>query len=171
MIIKRSMALLIAVLVLPLAGVADDKNKDTKKPETKPRLVPAGTVTAQVVEVDGDTLRLRLPQAGKPGYRAPRQEGKDGKDDADLELPLVEDVKIRVPYKPELDDKGRPKPPPKKDPKDPDRNLPGVKGSTADLHKGVWVTVTLAQTRERQPKTMATLVIVVDEGGKGDKKK
>lgn len=153
-------------------AVADEKKDEAKKPEAKPRLVQAGTITAMVVEVEGSTLRLRIPQARKPYGPGPKPQGKDRDKDNpdDLEITLAEDVKIRVPPRPELDDKGRPKPL-KKDPKDPDRNLPGVRGTTSDLQKGVWVSVALAQTREKQPKTLATLVVVVDEGTKGERKK
>ncbi len=160
---------LVGLVVALSAGQADDK-KETKKPETKPKpvLVPAGTINAQVVEVDGTTLRVRLPQAGKP-YGA-RPQNKEGERQDDTEITLADDVRIRVPFKPELDDKGRPKAPPKKDPKDPDRNLPGVKGSTSDLTKGAHVTITLAQTRERQPKTLATLILVNEEGGRREKR-
>ncbi len=174
----RALAACVAITLAPLAGLGlllgdekkgDEKKTESKKPETKPRLIPSGTITAQVVEVDGDTLRLRLPQAGKP-YRG-RPEGKEGKDAADLEITLAGDVKVRVPLKPEFDEKGRPKPPPKKDPKDPDRNLPGVKGSTSDLVRGAQVTISVAQTREKQPKTVATLILVSDEGRRERKDK
>lgn len=159
---------LVAGLSLGLSPAsAEDKKEPAKKPEVKPRLSPAGTINAQVVEVDGATLRVRLPQAGKPNYQ-PRN--KEGDNASDLELTLADDVKIRVPLKPEFDDKGRPKPPPRKDPKDPDRNLPGVRGSTSDLTKGAHLTISVSQTREKQPKTVATLILVTDEGGRKEKK-
>jgi len=69
-----------------------------------------------------------------------------------------------VPPKQEKDDKGKPAPPPKKDPKDPDRNLPGVKGTPDNLTKGQIVTVTLGRTNDPQnPQVFATMVVVTYE--------
>jgi hypothetical protein len=80
----------------------------------------------------------------------------------DIELVLADDVKVRVPLKPEYDDKGKIKPESlKRDPKDPDKNLPGVKGSEKDLKARQWVSVVLGATREKPPKVLATVVIVV----------
>jgi hypothetical protein len=83
----------------------------------------------------------------------------------ELEITLADEVKVRVPPKIEFDEKtGRPKRLVlKKDPKDPDRNLPGVKGSPDELTKDLWVSVNLGRTREKTPRIVATMVVVLGE--------
>jgi hypothetical protein len=85
----------------------------------------------------------------------------------ELEITLADEVKVRVPPKIEFDEKtGRPKRPVvKKDPKDPDRNLPGVKGTPDELTQDLWVSVSLGKTREKTPRVVATMVLVLGEDG------
>jgi hypothetical protein len=87
-------------------------------------------------------------------------------DHHDREILLAEDVKVRVPPRIEFDEKtGRPKPLAiKKDLRDPERNLPGVKGTVDDLGKDLWVAVTLSKTRDKPVRILATMVVVLGEG-------
>lgn len=77
----------------------------------------------------------------------------------DVKVTLAEGAKFRVIPKPEFDDKGRVKPL-KPNPKDPDRNWGGVKGSAEDLSKDMWVVVNLSRLYSRS-KHVAAMVVVL----------
>jgi hypothetical protein len=72
---------------------------------------------------------------------------------------LPETVKVRVPPPVEFEDTGRPKRfSIKKDYKDPDRNLPGVKGALDDLDKGQRITATLLRSRDGRLTAQTILI-------------
>jgi hypothetical protein len=155
----------------------DDKPKETKPEptETKPeapkmKLIPAGSFAGLIIKKqDARLFTVRVyGKTGQPAFTGdPRNPFRvDVRDvHTDIEVTLAEDVKVRVPFVPERDPKtGRPKSLfPKKDPNDPDRNLPGVKGSIEDLRENQWVVVTLGRTRDKPPQTFATVVVVYGE--------
>lgn len=148
-------------LVLALAA-ADETKKDDKT-DAKDKLVVVGQLQGTIQKMaeggKGMTLRVygRVPQSN--GYRVIYRDGHE-----DHELTLADDTKVRVPPKQEVDEKGKPKNPViKKDPNDPDRNLPGVKGAVSDLHQNQVVQVTLGRTREKQPRVLVMMVTVLGE--------
>jgi hypothetical protein len=75
---------------------------------------------------------------------------------------IPEDLKVRVPYEPEFDEKGKPKKF-KPDPTDKDRRLGGVKGSVGDLHDGQSVVVQIGTLKSDKKKLVALVVVVVQE--------
>jgi hypothetical protein len=155
----------------------DAKKSDAAEPK-KDKLIPAGSLLVEVLEVhdSGNHLRVRyhakVPdikyngnQAGwRPGPRPPSYTVGSKDAHEDLDILLAEDAKVRIPFQPQVDDKGKIKPESiKRDPKDPDRNLPGMKGTPKDLQRKQWVSISLGATRDKPPKYLATLVIVVGE--------
>jgi hypothetical protein len=178
----------IVALTLPLVVFAADTKKPSKSEPEKERLVPAGQLFGEIIsnKVEGGTFKLRIhskqpeikwnqsmPRPGDLGSlrnaMLERMRGggasvnlKDA--NTDVDVTLAEDAKIRIPLKPEVDDKGKVKPESlKPDPKDPDRRLGGAKGTEKDLGKGQWVLLDLGATREKPPRILATAVRVVAE--------
>jgi hypothetical protein len=78
----------------------------------------------------------------------------------EVPVTLTETAKVRVLPKPEKDEKGRLKPF-KPDPKDPDRNLGGVKGKPEDIKQDVWLVAQLGLAAGG--KHVASAVIVLGE--------
>ena len=83
----------------------------------------------------------------------------------DVVISIPDDVKVRVPPKQELDEKGKPKKTttPKKDPKDPDSKLPGIAGDPKDIKKDKWIYLAVAQPKDDPKKTVATIVLVAGD--------
>ncbi len=169
---------ILAVAGLPLAvraaeGDAKNDKKDMTPEPPKERLIPAGSMTGEVTKVDDGgksfTLQLKgkVPQVtGYDKYGRPQFSPMDATQD--IPVTLTDDTKIRVPPKPEVDPKtGRLKPVViRKDPNDPDRNLPGVKGAPADLAYGQLVTVSFGMTREKPRKTHPTVILILGNAPK-----
>ena len=91
----------------------------------------------------------------------------------DLEISLVENAKIRIPFKPEMDEKTKRIKPEsvRPDPKDPDRRLGGIKGTESDLKEKQWIVVALGATREKPVQFRATaLLVVADQSREAEKK-
>jgi hypothetical protein len=161
------LVLLVLIGLSPSWAADKDDAKKTDKAETPKvqRLNAVGTVRARITEINDNDLKLRISEkvpellASRWG-RSYSVSVNERTVETDLDVTMIEGVKVRLPIKPELDSKGRLKPPPKKDPKDPDRNLPGTKGTVKDLNEGQWITVTLAATKEKQPKLMAVMILV-----------
>jgi hypothetical protein len=180
----------LAGLILLLAGVAvaDDKTKKGDLADTaKQRLTPAGQILGEITKVEegGKSFTLRLhektPQINynnsfqRPGgyqsYRNALSMFNRGnnvtlKDShTDVDIMLADEAKVRIPFKPEYDEKTKKVKPEsvQPDPKDPDRKLGGVAGFGKDLQRGEWVVVTLGSTRDKPPQILATVVQVVSE--------
>lgn len=150
---------------------AKKEDKDEKKDEKKgERYITLGSLSGQIVRVgDGGstfTIRLRgaIPTWVPTRIWYGRVQGRTQftPTSEDLDIVLADEAKIRIPMRPELDEKGRPKPgTPKRDPKDRDSNLGGMKGEPGDLAKDQWVTVTLGRsTNPKNPQVVAIVVLV-----------
>jgi hypothetical protein len=76
---------------------------------------------------------------------------------------MADDAKVRVPFKPEIDEKTKRVKPEsiRPDPTDPDRGLGGLKGAESDLQTRQWVVVALGRTTDKPPQFKATAVLVV----------
>jgi hypothetical protein len=133
------------------------KKEEMKKEDApkKEKLNPFGTLNGEIVRIEGNTLIVRIQgQRPRNPYFAQAMN--------EFEITMADEVKVRLPPKPELDEKGRPKnTTPKKDPSDPDSKLGGIRGSTGDLKPRQFVTIHLGQTREKQPKVLATVIYVL----------
>jgi hypothetical protein len=146
-------AMVFMVLVCPaLASLSADEPKAAKKEDKdkkKPEIIKAaqtsrvGQYTGRVTGTDENAFTLEV--------------GKDPTKRT-FDLLVAEDAKIRLPAELQFDDKGKPKRL-KKDPNDPDRNMPGVRGTKEDLHEGQNVLVTVGRLPNK--KLVATVVLVL----------
>lgn len=147
------------------------KNED-KKPERRETYRYLGQISGTVKDISDANRMITLEMRGATpsfipthywrglirGTFVPNQQVYD------LDIMLADDVKVRIPYKPERDEKGKIKPF-KPDPDDRDRHLGGIKGSESDLARRQFVTVHLGLTTSdpRNPRIVATAVIVVND--------
>ncbi len=155
---------LLLFLAIPLQSADKEKpqsKKDAKDTAVKmERWTVVGTVRGRIQEIDDNKLKIiatdKVPEviASRYGRNIQTREVH-----TELELTMIQGVKVRLPHKPELDAKGRPKPV-KKDPNDPDRNLPGIKGDTKDLIVGQTITATMARSQEKQPRLSAVIILI-----------
>jgi hypothetical protein len=129
------------------AATDKDKDKDKKpaaefnSPPKGVAIIKLGTVHGVIAKgSDGKTFRLKIDKQEK-----------------DVEVNLASTTKVRIPAN-EFDDKGNRKKP-KYDPKDTDRSLGGVKGTSDDIKDGEKVLVDLSGTRDAK-WLMAKIVIV-----------
>jgi hypothetical protein len=83
----------------------------------------------------------------------------------DLEITLADEAKVRLPFKPEIDETTKRVKPEsiRPDRNDPDHKLGGIKGSEKDLKKKQWVVVALGRTADKPPQFKATALAVVAE--------
>jgi hypothetical protein len=145
-------ALLLAAFPLALAR-ADDQQpaKKAEKEKKKPEAVKSfqttrvGQWTGKIAGTDESSFTFEVGTG--PTKRT-------------YDLTVAEDAKIRLPAQMDFDSKGKPKPL-KKDPSDPDRNMPGVRGTKDDLHEGQNVIVTIGRLPNK--KLVATVVLVLAE--------
>jgi hypothetical protein len=156
------------------AAMKKDDKKDEKK-DKKPSYRFVGNITGQITQMGegGSTLTVRvtgvLPtwvqtydqRYGRwrvnPNYNQPNVTNQD------FDVILADDCKVRLPVKQEFDEKGKPKPMPKVDPKeDPDyKTLGGSKGEASDLARGQIVTVAFGQSMDpKNPQVVATMIRV-----------
>lgn len=188
------LGLIALALGLACAPAWGDEKKDKKdkkdapsKPESKgPSLAHIGELRGEIVKISDGGMTFTLKVAGAvpvwiPGNpanfyarRLPFQNFQANRgtyttriEYTEYEITLAENVKIRVPPKPETDENGRVKPARfKKDPTDPDQRLfPGThKGEATDLTRGMMVAVALGATKNaKNPEIFGTVVIVVSE--------
>jgi hypothetical protein len=175
-------------LTLIMTGNSHGVDEKSKKSEAdaKQRLTPAGQILGEVIKVEegGKSFTLRLhektPQINynnsfqRPGgyqsYRNAASMFRRGnvsfKDShTDVDIMLAEDPKVRIPFRPEIDEKTKKVKPEsvRPDPNDPDRKLGGLAGFGKDLQRGQWVLVTLGATRDKPPQYQAMVVQVVSE--------
>jgi hypothetical protein len=176
-----------SILVLGSVIAADEKSKKGDATEAKQRLTPAGQLLGEVIKVaeGGKSFTLRLhektPQINynnnmpRPGgyqsyrnaaslfNRRPNVTVKDSH--TDVEISLADDPKVRIPFKPEIDETTKKVKPEsvRPDPNDPDRKLGGLAGFGKDLQPKQWVLVTLGATRDNPPQYLATVVQVVSD--------
>jgi hypothetical protein len=176
------LALFVACSVSASTSLAQEANQDAAKKEAakqKAKLSRGGTYVGRIVakEKDDVSFTLEVPieilywevrpsawdRSGQP--TAIRRTVSVHRETQRLEVWLPDDVKVRVPTKPDFDAKGRPVPTnPKSDPSDPDRKLGGVAGSVEDLHKNQVVQVTLE--RDRAGHRFAKTILVLSERAK-----
>jgi len=125
-------------------GKKTDQGKDDKSEPVKiSQTVKVGRYPGKITGRDENSFTFEV--------------GKD-RNKQTLDVLIAIDAKIRLPAELEFDEKGKPKPF-KRDPSDPDRNLPGVKGTKADLHDGQNVIVTIGRLPNK--KLVATRIYVV----------
>ena len=145
--------LVIGPLLTPLGAWARiDDQKPTKKEDsktTKPETVKTsqttrvGRLTGKITAKDDNSFTLEVgKEPAKKTY----------------EVLIAEDAKIRFPAELQFDDKGKPKPF-RKDPSDPDRSMPGVRGTKENLRDGQNVIVTIGKLPNK--KLVATVILVV----------
>ena len=135
---QRSLCALAIVLasVLTLQGLADDKPETKPKADTKEKLVVAGERTGKLAKAPGAdrTMTVSVPV---------------GKNWTNLELPVHDDVQVRLAQPPaQFDDKGKPKKYTKKELDElrgSDKKLPGYTASLEDLKPGQMVKVMLVR--------------------------
>jgi hypothetical protein len=152
---------LLAMSVAAAQGV-DPKNVQKEVEKQKEKLKRGGTWPGRIVDLDEDKkffileVVLRIPyqrvtptgfdKYGRPTGVLIETGVQRVTDRAKVWLPA--NVKVRLPWEPDLDDKGRPVAgTPKGNPKDPDRNLGGVAGDMEALKKDQVVQVTLERNR------------------------
>jgi hypothetical protein len=136
-------------VVLPLLAADDkaetkDKPETKEKPEVKDRMVSAGApLTAKMARLPGTDKNMTLSVPV-------------GRNWQNVEMPLVDDVKVRLRNPPaNFDDKGKPKKYTQKELaelKGPDKKLPGYTGALEDLKSGQIVTVYLVKKAGPLPK-------------------
>jgi hypothetical protein len=168
------------------AKTEDKDKKDKDKKEEKPVFI--GTLTGSVKRIlnsdeDGTFIYLEVtiisPQlqvfARQPmtGYSLARRNRMSGNDyrgyivprevKQEYEVPVTELTKIRIPPKPEVDEKGKVIPPKttlKRDKNDPEYGLPGEKGEITDLNRGQFLRVHLGQMKDPADPKGKKMVIV-----------
>ncbi len=153
-------------------GDKKDDKKEDKKDEKKSteRYITLGTLSGQIVRVGegGNTFTLRVRGAvpswvpTRIWYGRVQGRTQYTPTSEDIDIALADEAKIRIPFRPELDEKGRPKPGGnKRDPKDRDNNLGGMKGEPGDLAKDQMVTVTLGRSSNpKNPQVVGIIVLV-----------
>jgi hypothetical protein len=124
----------------PPAKARKDDEKDARKGQ---KLVRAGTLRGRLVKLEEDSFKLEVDL---------------GKQKQTVDIQIYDDVKVRVPFGIEFDDKGRPKRA-RKDPADKDSKLGGMKGARDDLAANQEVEVSISRTPNR--KLVATVVKVL----------
>lgn len=104
--------------------------------------------------------RNRLSNRDYYGQIIPREVKQE------YEVPISPELtKIRIPPKPEVDEKGKvvKKPQLQRDKKDPEYGLPGVKGEVTDLNRGQIIRVSLGQMKDpNDPKKMVIVTMMVE---------
>jgi hypothetical protein len=138
-----------------------DKDKDKDKKDTKSKDDKDGDALKSSQATKAQlTLRGKIKQIDGKGMTLEVKVGRETKEVDGILIP--EDIKVRVPYEPEFDEKGKPKKY-KPDPSDKDRKLGGVKGSVGDLQEGASVALQLGKLKSDKKKLVALIAIVVQE--------
>jgi len=141
-----------SLLTAPAGSARADDQKPAKQEDnksTKPETVKAsqttkvGRLTGKITARGDNSFTL---EAGKEPAKKT------------YELLIAEDAKIRLPAELQFDEKGKPKPF-HKDPSDPNRSMPGVRGTKEDLRDGQNVIVTIGRLPNK--KLVATVILVV----------
>ena len=118
-----------------------DKTEE-KNPKKGPKIVRVGTYAGKLLKLEEDSFQMEVTV---------------GKYKQTVDIVINDDVKVRMPFDLDFDDKGKPKRP-KKDPNDKDSRLGGGR-AREDLANGQEIVVTVGALA--QQKLIATIVKVV----------